>query len=300
MTVFRLVEKERAHHAVSLLCSVLNVSRAGFYAWVGRSAHPGPRRREDLLLCELIGALYTTSRETYGAPRIRLRLRIDHGIGIGQKRAARLMRELGLVGVSKGERTTPRTTTSDPTAAPAPDRVDRDFTATRPDAKWCADITYIETREGYLFLALVTDVFSRRIVGWSMRDNLQAELVADAIAMSVTRRRPVAGVIHHSDRGAQYTSILVGRTLRESGVLQSMGSVGDPWDNALQESGIGTIKAELVRRHDFLSRTQARLRVFDYIENFYNPVRSHRSLNGYSPDEFETNYHQSIAAKNAA
>lgn len=252
------------------------------------------------MLCELISALYAKSRSTYGAPRIRLRLAIDHGIGVGQKRAARLMRELGLVGVAKGEAKAPRTTTSDPAAAPAPDRVERDFTATRPDEKWCADITYIETREGYLFLAVVTDVFSRRIVGWSMRDNLKAELVADAIAMSVTRRRPAPGLIHHSDRGSQYTSMLVGRTLRESGILQSMGSVGDPWDNALQESGIGTVKAELVRRHDFESRTQARLRVFDYIENFYNPIRSHRSLDGYSPDEFEKNYHQSIAAGHAA
>ncbi len=299
MKTFRLVDEEREHHAVSLLCSVLRVTRQGYYAWRKREAAPGPRRQADAVYCGAIMRLYTKSRETYGAPRITGRLRIEEGIRIGQKRAARLMRELGIKGVSYGKKH-PRTTIPDQKAPPAPDLIERDFTASGPDQKWCADITYVETREGYLFLAIVNDVFSRRIVGWSMRDNLEAEIVADAIAMAVARRRPAPGVIHHSDRGSQYTSLLVGKTLRESGILQSMGSVGDPWDNALQESGIGTIKAELVARHDFTSRTQARLRVFDYIENFYNPIRAHSSLGMLSPDEYEAEYHQSQQAANAA
>jgi putative transposase len=296
---FRLVDEEREHHAVSLLCSVLRVTRQGYYAWRRREATPGPRRQADAVYCGAIMRLYTKSRETYGAPRITARLRIEEGIRIGQKRAGRLMRELGIKGVSYGKKH-PRTTLPDVKAPPAPDLIERDFSATGPDQKWCADITYVETREGYLFLAIVSDAFSRRIVGWSMRDNLEAEIVADAIAMSVARRRPQPGVIHHSDRGSQYTSMLVGKTLRESEILQSMGSVGDPWDNALQESGIGTIKAELVARHDFTSRTQARLRIFDYIENFYNPIRAHSSLGMLSPDEYEAEYHQSQQAANAA
>jgi putative transposase len=295
----RLVDEEREHHAVSLLCAVLRVTRQGYYAWRRREATPGPRRQADAVYCGAIMRLYTQSRETYGAPRITGRLRIEEGIRIGQKRTARLMRELGIKGVARGKKY-PRTTVPDVKAPPAPDLIERDFTATGPDQKWCADITYVETREGYLFLAIVSDACSRRIVGWSMRDKLEAEIVADAIAMSVARRRPQPGVIHHSDRGSQYTSVLVGKTLRESGILQSMGSVGDPWDNALQESGIGTIKAELVSRHDFTSRTQARLQIFDYIENFYNPIRAHSSLGMLSPDEYEAEYHQYQQAANTA
>jgi putative transposase len=199
---FRLVDQEREHHAVSLLCAVLRVTRQGYYAWRRREATPGPRRRADAVYCGAIMRLYTKSRETYGAPRITGRLRIEEGIRIGQKRTARLMRELGIKGVSYGKKH-PRTTVPDVKAPPAPDLIERDFTATGPDQKWCADITYVERREGYLFLAIVNDAFSRRIVGWSMRDNLEAEIVADAIAMSVARRRPAPGVIHHSDRGSQ-------------------------------------------------------------------------------------------------
>jgi putative transposase len=296
---FRLVDELRAHHAVSLACSVLKVTRQGYYAWRRRQLEPGPRRRADGIYCGAILRVYQRSRETYGAPRITDRLRLDEGIRIGKKRTARLMAELGIAGVSRGRRR-PRTTIPDQTAAPAPDRLARDFSATRPDEKWCADITYVPTREGYLFVAVVTDCFSRRIVGWSMRDNLEAELVADAAAMAVCRRRPEPGVVHHSDRGSQYSSRLVGRTLRDARILPSMGSVGDPWDNALQESAIGTLKAELVDRHDFVSRTQARLAIFDYIENFYNPIRAHSSLGSLSPDEYEAAYHHARQPGEAA
>jgi transposase InsO family protein len=293
---FRLVDQERAHHAVSLLCSVLKVTRQGYYAWKRRS--PCARQiRDDELKTEIL-ALYERGRDTYGAPRITARLRIDRGIRIGQKRAARLMRELGIQGAGRG-RGGVRTTI--PGRAPAAaDHLGRDFTATRPDEKWVADITYVPTHEGWLFLAGVSDCFSRKLVGWSMRNTLEAELVADAIAMAIARRQPPPGVIHHSDRGAQYGSLLVGRTLRDAHIIPSMGRVGDPWDNALMESAIGTIKTELVSRHVFRTRDQARLAIFDYIEAFYNPIRAHSALGYLSPDEYEAEYHQTHPAQDQA
>jgi transposase InsO family protein len=294
---FRLVDRERAHHAVSVLCSVLGVTRQGYHAWKRRQ--PSARQREDDRLKAEILAIYERSRDTYGAPRITGRLRIERGIRIGRKRAARLMRELGIQGAGRGRRGV-RTTIRDPRTPAAADHLGRDFTATRPDQKWVADITYIPTHEGWLFLAGVTDCYSRRIVGWSMRDTLEAELVADAIAMAVARRQPPPGVIHHSDRGAQYGSLLVGRTLRDAKIIPSMSRVGDPWDNALMESAVGTLKTELVRRHVFQTRDQARLAVFDYIEAFYNPIRSHSALGYLSPDEYEAEYHQTHAAKSQA
>jgi putative transposase len=294
---FRLIDQERAHHAVSLLCSVLEVTRQGYYAWKRRD--PSARKlRDDELKTEIL-AMYEQSRDTYGAPRITARLRIDRGIGIGQKRAARLMRELGIQGAGRGQRGV-RTTIPDRRSQAAPDHLERDFTATRPDEKWVADITYVPTHEGWLFLAGVSDCYSRKLVGWSMRDSLEAELVADAIAMAVARRQPPPGVIHHSDRGAQYGSLLVGRTLRDAHIVPSMGRVGDPWDNALMESAIGTIKTELVRRHVFSTRDQARLAIFDYIETFYNPIRAHSALGYLSPDEYEAEYHQTRTAATQA
>ena len=152
---------------------------------------------------------------------------------------------------------------------------------------WLADITYVETRQGYLFLAVVMDMFSRKIVGWAMRDDLKAELVVDALAMAVTRRRPPAGLVHHSDRGSQYTSLAFGKTLRESGLVQSLGRVGHAGDNAACESCISTLKEEWIKRHSYESRDQARLSIFRYIETFYNPRRRHSALGGISPDEYE-------------
>lgn len=286
---FRLIDQERSHHPVSLLCSVLKVTRQGYYA--SKQRRPSARRIRDEELKPAILALYEKSRDTYGAPRMTKRLRIEQEIRIGCKRAARLMRELGIRGCSRGMGK-PRTTIPDKQAPVAPDLLNRDFTATRPDQKWVADITYIPTYEGWLFLAAVNDVYSRKIVGWSMRDNLEAEIVADAIGMAVGRRQPKDGVIHHSDRGSQYTSMLCGRTLKDAGIVASMGSIGDPWDNAMMESAIGTVKAELVDRHVFRSKDQARLAVFDYIESFYNPIRAHSALDYLSPDEHEAAYHR--------
>jgi len=293
---FRLIEAEKAQHPVSLLCSVLGVTRAGFYAW--RQRGPSRRALGDAELAALIGRVFVESLETYGAPRVHAELREEHGVRVGRKRVARLMRQLELEGISRrGKRR--RTTIPDPAAAPAPDLVGRRFTAARPNELWLADITYLPTREGWLFLALVLDAFSRRIVGWSMRDDLKAELVVDALGMAVTRRKPPAGVVHHSDRGSQYTSLAFGTTLRESGLIASMGRRGDAYDNAACESVISTIKNELIKRRSWTSRDQARLAVFSYIETFYNPRRRHSALGYRSPIEYE-NMTQETPANAAA
>jgi putative transposase len=239
----------------------------------------------DAALRERIEAIHETSRGTYGAPRIQAELRLGHGVRVARKRVARLMREAGIEGVSR--RRSRHTTTPAKEAPAAPDLVKRNFSATRRDELWLADITYVPTWEGFLFLAGVMDMYSRRCVGWSMRDDLQADLVVDALGMAVTRRRPAAGLVHHSDRGSQYTSLLFGATLRESGILASMGSRGDAFDNAAAESFIATIKRELINRRRFKRRDEARLAIFDYIECFYNPVRRHSSLGYKSPIEFE-------------
>jgi putative transposase len=281
---FRLIEAEKAEHAISRLCSVLGVTRAGYYAWRAR-----PRSRRELVdqeLSGLIGRVFVESLETYGAPRVHAELREAHGVRVGRKRVARLMRQLELEGVSRrGKRR--QTTIPDPAAAPAPDLVGRRFTAARPNELWLADITYLPTREGWLFLAVVLDAFSRRVVGWSMRDDLKAELVVDALAMAVTRRKPPVGLVHHSDRGSQYTSLAFGTTLRESGLVASMGRRGDAYDNAACESFISTIKNKLIKRKTWTSRDQARLAVFSYIETFYNPRRRHSALGYHSPNEYE-------------
>ena len=281
---FRLVEAEKAEHAISRLCSVLGVTRQGFYAWRGRK--PSRRQLGDEELKRLIVRLYDESLQTYGAPRLQLDLAEDHDVHVGRKRVARLMRELGLEGVP-GQGRKPRTTVSDPKAPPAPDLVERRFQADAPDRLWLADITYVPTLEGWLFLGVVMDMYSRKIVGWSMRDDLKADLVVDALAMAVARRTPGPGLIHHSDRGGQYGSLALGRTLRESGLVASMGSGGDALDNAACESCTGTLKVEWIKRHRYTSRDQARLSIFQYIETFYNPRRRHTSLGGISPDEYE-------------
>jgi len=294
---FQLIDQERAHHAVSRLCSVLNVSRQGCWAWKKR---PTSRRRlEDERLKPLIVRAWRDSDETYGAPRLHAELRLGSGLRVGKKRVARLMRELEIQGVSR-RRGRLRTTIPDTRTAAAPDLVQRDFSASRPDETWVADITYVPTYEGWLFLAAVMDLHSRKIVGWSMRDDLEAPLVVDAISMAIARRKPKPGLVHHSDKGSQYTSIAMGRTLRDSRIMASMGSKGDPWDNASAESCISTIKNELVRRRTFTTRDQARLALFRYIESFYNPLRRHSSLGMLSPDAYEQRYWEDNAAAVAA
>jgi putative transposase len=260
---------------------VLEVSASGYYAWCTRPA--SPRAQRDAALLAQIRAVHARSRGTYGVPRMHAELAAD-GEHVGRKRVARLMKAARLAGVSRRKRTA--TTRRDPAAQPAPDLVDRDFTAAGPDQLWVADITYIPTWAGFLYLAVVLDAWSRRIVGWAMATHLRTGLVLQALEMAVTQRRP-RSVIHHSDQGCQYTSIAFGLRCREMGVRPSMGSVGDAYDNALCESFFATLECELLDQHRFKSQVEARMAVFDFIEGWYNPHRRHSALGYESPINYE-------------
>ncbi len=265
-----------------MLCRVLGVSPSGYYAW--RTRGPSPRAQADAVLTARIQDLHAQSRQTYGAPRIHADLRAA-GVHCGRKRIARLMRRAGLVGCHR--RRFVSTTQQAATALPAPDRVHRQFVASTPNRLWTADITAIATWEGFLYLAVVLDVYSRRIVGWAMADHLRTELVLAALEMALGTRRPAAGVIHHSDHGCQYTAVAFGERCRRGGVLPSLGSVGDCFDNAITESFFATLECELLARQTFPSLALARLAVFDFIEGFYNTQRRHSALGYQSPAAYE-------------
>jgi putative transposase len=264
----------------------MGVSRGGFYAW--RRRPPSARALADRELSERIGQIHDEVLGIYGAPRIHAELALAHGIRVGRKRVARLMRERGIFGA--GRRGGPRTTTRDPARESAPDLVDRSFARAEPDRLWVCDIKYVQTGQGFLFLAAVQDVFSRRIVGWSMRDDLRAELVLDALGMAVAARRPAGEVVAHSDHGSQYVSLAYGAYAKRSGIDVSMGSIGDPWDNALAETFFASLEKELLRRERFATREAARMRLFWYIECFYNTRRRHSALGYLSPAEYEEHY----------
>jgi putative transposase len=287
---FKLIDAERANYPVALLCRMLGVSKSGYYAWHSRP--PSERRRQDTLLTEKIREIHSRSRETYGYPRVHAELR-SLGIGCGRRRVARLMKAAGLRGCVRGKRC--RTTRRDPRAAPAPDLLGRDFVAGRPNRVWLADITYIPTQEGFLYLAFILDTYSRRIVGWSMDSNMRTELVVDALEMAVWRRKPSAGLVHHSDRGAQYTAISFGRRLEEVGLVPSMGRTGTALDNAMAESFIATLKTEIVHRGHFPDREVARSSIFEYLEGFYNRRRLHSALSYQSPMSYEETTMEGVA-----
>ena len=266
------------------MCRALGVSPSGFYGWRGRP--PAVRAQADAGLIEQIRAIHERSRGTYGVPRVHAELAAA-GIHVGRKRVARLMRAAGLEGVSR--RRPVYTTVRDHDARPAPDLVDRDFVAPGPDQLWVADITYIPTWAGFVYLAVVLDVWSRRVVGWALATHLRTELVLGALNMALGQRRPQA-VIHHSDQGTQYTSIAFGRRCREAGVRPSMGSVGDAYDNAMCESFFATLECELLERRRFKTQVEAQMAVFDFIEGWYNPHRRHYALAYRSPIEFERTF----------
>ena len=280
-----MVEAEKANHGVGTMCRVLKVSKSGYYGW--RHRPPSARAKADAALAERIGRVHRDSRETYGAPRVHAELR-SSGVRCGRKRVARLMRDAGLVGCG-GRRRRVRTTRTGTTerASAAPDLVKRNFTPGAPDRLWVADITYAGSWEGWLYLAFVLDAYSRKVVGWSMANHLRTELVLDALNMAIHNRRPAAGLVHHSDRGSQYTSVEFGGRLKEAGLLPSMGSVADAYDNALAESFVSTLKRELLHRHSWPSKEGVRTGIFEYIECFYNPRRRHSSLGQMSPIEYE-------------
>jgi len=275
------VSAHQAMFSIRAMCRVLEVSASGYYAWRRRMI--SVRRRENDNLKRRIRAIHDRSRQTYGAPRIHAELK-EEGTPIGRKRVARLMKESGLAGVSRRKRVV--TTRRDRSARPAPDLVDRQFAADKPNALWVADITYVPTWVGFLYLAVVLDVWSRKIIGWAMAVHLRTSLVTAALEMAITQRSP-SDVIHHSDQGCQYTSIEFGRRCRQAGVRPSMGSVGDCYDNAMCESFFATLECELIDRSTFRNHDEAHDAIFDFIEGFYNTHRRHSALGNHSPVHFE-------------
>ncbi len=268
-------------YPVTMMCRLLGVSTGGFYAWDGRP--PSARAIADAALLEWIRDIHLASGGTYGAPRIHAELAAN-GCFVGRKRVARLMRADGLVGVTRRRKR--HTTVRNEDARPAPDLVDREFTADAPDQVWVADITEILVAFGRLYLAVIVDVFSRRVVGWSMAGHMKADLVEAALEMAVRQRRPKK-VIHHSDQGSQYTSRNFARRCRTAGVVRSTGSVGDCYDNAMCESFFATLKCELIARRRFSSASEARSAIFEFIEGWYNPRRRHSAIAYMSPVAYE-------------
>jgi putative transposase len=277
------VKAHRAEYPVSVMCRVLGVSTSGYYAWL--DPRPSDRAIRDGEIGRLILDIHRKSRGTYGVPRIHKELRDDHNIRVGRKRVARLMRENGIVGVSR--RRSVRTTRQAQHTQAAPDLVQRQFSAEARDRLWVADVTYIPTWAGFLYLAVVMDVWSRRIVGWAMAGHMRTALVLEALNMAVQQRRPV-GVIFHSDKGSQYTSIEFGKRCAEAGITLSTGSVGDCYDNAMCESFFASLECELIDRTAFPTHASARSAVFEYIEGWYNRHRRHSALDYLSPAQFET------------
>jgi putative transposase len=280
--LFKLIDAEKANYPISLLCRVLKVSRSGYYDWKDRP--PSKRSRQDAQLTAKIREIHDRSRGIYGYPRVHAELGAL-GVRCSRKRVARLMRKAGIRGCLRGRKRD--TTRRDKHAVPAPDLVGRSFTAALPDRLWTADITYAKTDEGFLYLAFILDVCSRRVVGWSMTHHLRTELVVEALEMALWRRKPAAGLIHHSDRGAQYTSLSFGKRLEEAGIVPSMGRAGSALDNAISESFVASLKTELLHRSRFPTREAARVAIFDYLEAFYNRTRRHSSLGYLSPFDYE-------------
>ena len=271
-----------------MTCRVLNVSRSGYYAW--RSGVKSARVGEDELLTKAIEKIHDDSRGTYGWPRVHAELTLGLGIAVNHKRVARLMREAGLQGLYRRRRR--GCTVRDPGAEPYADLVDRNFAAAGPDRLWLTDITEHHTGEGKVYCAAVLDAFSRRIVGWSIDDNMRTALVVDALGMAITRRRPGpdGSTIMHSDHGSQFTSWAFGRRLVDEGLVPSMGSIGDCYDNAMMESFWGTMQLELLDSRKWSTRSELATAMFEWIECWYNPKRRHSSIGMLSPVDFEAHH----------
>ena len=279
---FRLIDTAKKEFPVQRLCKVLGVSPSGYFAWKERPACR--RQRDDMVLLAHVRSAFALSNGTYGSPRMTHEL-CDNGLAVGRRRVARLMRENGLK--ARQKRRFKRTTDSLHAFPVAPNLLDQDFTATEPNQKWGADISYVWTREGWLYLAVVIDLFARRVVGWEVSDRLQKELALSALRRAIAVRRPSAGLIHHADRGSQYCSIEYQAELRKHGILISMSGKGNCFDNAMVETFFKTLKVELVWRTVFQSRAEAANAIGRYIDSFYNPVRRHSALDFISPLQFE-------------
>ena len=283
MSTYRIISAERASFPVSVMCQTLGVSKSGFHAWERRA--PSDRALGDAWLTSRIKEIHENARGVYGSRRVQAELRLGQDVVVSRKRIRRLMRQAGISGLVKVKKG--RTTIRVPGVRVADDLVERKFRPDAPNVLWVADITYLRTWEGWLYLAAVQDAYSRRIVGWAMTEHMRTELVADALSMAVHRRRPEPGLIHHSDQGSQYVALGFGQQARDAGIAVSMGSKGDAFDNAVAESFFATIKKELVHRQSWPSRRDLSSAVFEYIEAFYNRQRRHSTLGYLSPEEFE-------------
>ena len=279
---FAWIHVEKATYAVRRLCRVLAVTPSGYYAWMHRL--PSQRARDNDRLQVRIRAIHAASRGTYGSPRVHEQL-TQEGCAVGRERVARLLRDMGLVGLPA--RRVRHTTDSTHGRPVAPNVLERHFEADHPNQRWTTDITFIWTWEGWLYLAVVLDLYARRGVGWAVQPHLQTELALEALQLALGRRVPAPGLVHHSDRGCQYAAEAYQRVLREHGIVCSMSRTGDCWDNAVTESFFATLKTELIHRQPWPTRRAATDAVADYIEGFYNPYRLHSSLGYLSPNAFE-------------
>jgi putative transposase len=279
---FRVIEAEKAKVPIRRSCALLDVSESGFYAWQTRK--PSQRQRDDMVLLAHVRSQFFTSHETYGSPRMTVELK-EAGVAIGRHRVARLMRENGLKAFQK--RRFKRTTDSAHGGLIAPNMLDQDFETTGPNQKWGVDISYIWTAEGWLYLAIVLDFFSRRIIGWSVSDRLKKDLALSALERAIAIRQPPEEVIHHSDRGSQYCSDKYQNLLKKHGFIISMSGKGNCYDNAMVETVFRTIKSELIWRTIYKTRSQAITDIEAYIDGFYNPRRRHSALGYKNPIAFE-------------
>jgi transposase InsO family protein len=280
---FGFIHEHKQEFAVQMMCDILDVSRSGYYRWIDRPICPRAKRRAQLI--EKIKEVQEQSRGTYGSPRVTVELKEVH-LSVCQNTVAKYMRESG-IGVKLRRRFVPQTTDSDHDCPIAPNLLDQNFAACAPDRKWACDLTYIWTDEGWLYLSVVIDLFSRRVIGWAMTDHLRGEGVAQALSMALARRRPGEGLLHHSDRGLQYACELYRAVLEKHRITRSMSRSGNCYDNAVVESFFGTLKSELVHRTRYRTREQARSSVFEWIECWYNRRRRHSSLGYQSPEAFE-------------
>jgi putative transposase len=282
--ILAFIASETTRYGVRRLCRVLGVSKTAFYDWAARDGGPTTHELAEAHAAHELHAAWAEHRRVYGARRLTAEIR-DRGHDWARKRVARLMSVAGIEGAHRRRRGK-RARASD-CPAPAPDRVGRQFTVAEPDRLWVADITYLRSWEGFLYLAVVMDACSRRVVGWAMATHLRRELVLDAVGMAIFTRKPAPGLVHHSDRGSQYTSYEFGKTLRTSGVLASMGAVGSAYDNAMVESFFASLKEELIYQRSWPTRHELEMEVFSYIEGFYNPKRRHSRLDNLSPAAYE-------------
>ena len=280
---FALIDAKKTEIPIAMACAVLDVSPSGYYAWRNRGS--SPRQRRDLVLLAHIRAQFSTSNETYGSPRMHVELQ-EEGLCVGRHRVARLMRDNNLMARQKTR--FKKTTDSDHGGPVAINVLNQDFTANGPNEKWGVDISYVWTTEGWLYLAIVLDLFSRKIVGWAMSDRMKKGLAMEALRRAITLRKPPPGLIHHSDRGSQYCSGDYRRLVADHGFIASMSGRGNCYDNAMVETVFKTIKSELIWRTSYASRGQATNAIGSYIEGFYNPRRRHSSLGYKSPTAFET------------